>query len=116
MVGEERLAEVPKKVFQEVRLPYNSPPLIEDHRVAELVMVRMTNRVGRKVKEAERSMLSFRALRHQRISALLDAGLDPLRVAEIASTGFSPFSRATATTTDSAQQRMSKHFVNEGTS
>ena len=90
MVGEERLAEVPKKVFQEVRLPYNSPPLIEDHRVAELVMVRMTNRVGRKVEEPDRSMLNFRALRHQRISALLDAGLDPMRVAEIASTGLQP--------------------------
>ena len=89
VVSEERLAEAPK-VFQEVRLPYNSPPSIEDHRVAELMMVRMTNRVGRKVEEPDRSMLSFRALRHQRISALLDAGLDPMRVAEIASTGLQP--------------------------
>ena len=89
VVGEERLADVPQ-VFLDVRLPYNSAPASDAHKAAELVMIRMTNRVGRKVPEPDRSVLGFRALRHQRVSALLDAGLEPLRVAEIASTGLQP--------------------------
>ena len=91
-VGEERLAKVPQ-VFLDVRLPFNSPPDIDAHKAAEVVMIRMTNRVGRKMPEPQRSVLSFRALRHQRISALLDAGLEPMRVAEIASTGLQPLLR-----------------------
>ena len=88
-VGQERLSTVPQ-VFLDVRLPFNAPPETDAHKAAEVVLVRMTNRVGRKLPGPDRSMLGFRALRHQRISALLDVGLEPLRVAEIASTGLQP--------------------------
>lgn len=88
-VGGPRLAKVPQ-VFLDVRLPYNSPPSIEAHAAAELVLTRMSNRMGRILPEADRSILRFKSLRHQRVSALLDAGIQPLRVAEIVSTGLEP--------------------------
>ena len=88
-VGGPRLAKVPQ-VFVDVRLPYNSPPSTEAHAAAELVLARMSNRMGRMLPEANRSILKFKSLRHQRVSALLDAGIQPLRVAEIVSTGLEP--------------------------
>jgi hypothetical protein len=77
-------------VFVDVRLPYNAPPSTEAHAAAELILVRMSNRMGRMLPEADRSILKFKSLRHQRVSALLDAGIQPLRVAEIVSTGLEP--------------------------